>query len=235
MRYIEDARRLAGDRFPRGAFAPWMLGWQRFHQGLLEEAIEPLHHAIELQRESRDAVFLPQGIATLALVFALLGRVQDAERLLDGSGTDLLPVKIPAREPFVFPLLAKALWFVSRPSDAREYAERALQGTIEFGEPSAEAEARLVLAMIGAGSPEWGTETKEQTLAHLHTGLALTQRLGMRPLQAHYHYQHSIALQRDGLTDEAHTELERALELYRAMDMRFWLARAEAAIVPTPA
>jgi DNA-binding SARP family transcriptional activator len=234
-RHAEDARRIAGDRFPRLAFVPWAVGWQRSHRGHLEESIEPLEHALELLREQQFVIFLPQAIATLALVFALLGRVPDAARLLDGSGTDLLPVKIPAREPFVFPLLAKALWFVNRASEAQEFAERALRGAIEFGEPGAEAEARLALAMIGAGSPEWDTTTKQETLAHLHTGLALAQRLGMRPLQAHYHYEQGIALERAGLRDEAHTELERALDLYRAMDMRFWLKRAEAAIVPTPA
>ena len=56
----------------------------------------------------------------------------------------------------------------------------------------------------------------------------------MKPLLAHYRYYNSIALQRAGQEEEAHAELEHALELYRAMDMRFWLARAEAMTLSSP-
>jgi DNA-binding SARP family transcriptional activator len=227
-RHAEDAQRAADDHSPRIAWAPWSCGWQRAHQGHLEESIEPLEHAVELMREQQFHIVLPQAIAALALAFALLGRAEDAARLLDGSGTDLLPVKIPIREPFVFPLLAKALWFTNRVSEAREYAERALRGAVEFGEPSNEAEARLVLAMIGVGAREWDDDRQQQTLEHLRIGRTLAERLGMKPLLAHCHYYNSIALKRAGLEDESRAEHESATDLYRIMDMRFWLARAEA-------
>jgi tetratricopeptide (TPR) repeat protein len=232
--HAESARRLLPERFPRLALASWALGWQRMHQGQLEAAIEPLEHALELLREQQFTIYLPQTIAALALAFALLGRTRDAARLLDGSGTDLLPVKVPWREPLVFPLLAKALWLTNRVPEAREYAERALHGAVEFGEPGAEAEARLVLAMIGAEAREWDGDTKQQTLEHLRIASALAERLGMRPLRAHCHYYHNIALQRAGFEDEAHAERESATDLYRAMDMRFWLARAEGTTIASP-
>jgi len=232
--HAENARRIADARSPRIAWAPWSVGWQRAHQGYLEEAIEPLEHALELMREQQFHIVLPQAVATLAYVFALLGRTQDAARLLDGSGVDLSSVKLPGREPFVFSALAKTLSLVDRVSEAREYAERSLRGSIAFHEPANEAEARIALAMIGVGAREWDTDTEQQTREHLRIARAAAERLGMRPLLAHCHYYQSIVLERAREEEEAHAELEHALELYRAMDMRFWLARAEAMTLSSP-
>ncbi len=61
----------------------------------------------------------------------------------------------------------------------------------------------------------------ERDAARFRAALALAGELGMRPLRAHCH----LGLGR--LTGDR-DELTAAVELYRAMDMAFWLARAEA-------
>ena len=54
----------------------------------------------------------------------------------------------------------------------------------------------------------------------------------MRPLLAHCHYGLGILYNRIGRPEQARIELSAAIELYRTMDMTFWLERAERALVP---
>jgi hypothetical protein len=55
----------------------------------------------------------------------------------------------------------------------------------------------------------------------------------MRPLQAHCHLGLGILYVKIGQREQAHTELSTAIELYRDMDMHFWLPQAEAALAQT--
>ena len=70
----------------------------------------------------------------------------------------------------------------------------------------------------------------EQAEAHYHQALALAEELGMRPLQAHCHRGLGTLYATTGQREQARTELSTAIELYRAMDMTFWLPQAEAAL-----
>ena len=63
----------------------------------------------------------------------------------------------------------------------------------------------------------------EPAEAHYRQALALAEELGMRPLQAHCHRGLGTLYARTGQREQARTELSTAIELYRAMDMTFWL------------
>ncbi len=52
----------------------------------------------------------------------------------------------------------------------------------------------------------------------------------MRPLQAHCHRGLGTLYAKTGRREQARAELSTAIELYRAMDMTFWLPQAEAAL-----
>jgi hypothetical protein len=52
----------------------------------------------------------------------------------------------------------------------------------------------------------------------------------MRPLQAHCHRSLGKIYATIGRRAEARIELDSAIDLYRAMDMAFWLPQAEAAL-----
>jgi hypothetical protein len=52
----------------------------------------------------------------------------------------------------------------------------------------------------------------------------------MRPLQAHCHLGLGTLYAKIGQREPARTELSAAIDLYRAMDMTFWLPQAEAAL-----
>ena len=52
----------------------------------------------------------------------------------------------------------------------------------------------------------------------------------MRPLQAHCHRGLGTLYAKTGQQEQARAELSTAIEMYRAMDMTFWLPQAEAAL-----
>ena len=58
--------------------------------------------------------------------------------------------------------------------------------------------------------------------------LALAGELGMRPLAAHCHLGLGKLYRRTGKREQAQEHLATATMMYRAMDMRFWLEKAEA-------
>src|SRR5262249_30315962 len=70
----------------------------------------------------------------------------------------------------------------------------------------------------------------ESALAETHyqQALALANELSMRPLQAHCHRGLRTLYTVTGQREQACTELSTAIEMYRAMEMTFWLPPAEA-------
>src|SRR6266700_1170719 len=64
----------------------------------------------------------------------------------------------------------------------------------------------------------------------LPPGLALAEELGMRPLQAHCHRGLGTLYAKTGQAEQARAALAAAIDLYRAMDMTFWLPQTEAAL-----
>jgi hypothetical protein len=64
----------------------------------------------------------------------------------------------------------------------------------------------------------------------LDQALALAEELGMRPLQAHCHLGLGRLYHQTGQREPARTALATAIDLYRALDMTFWLPQAEAAL-----
>jgi hypothetical protein len=75
-------------------------------------------------------------------------------------------------------------------------------------------------------------EPQESAQAETHycQALALAEALGMRPLQAHCHHGLGMLYAKIGRSEQARAELSTAIELYRAMEMTFWLPQAEATL-----
>ena len=71
---------------------------------------------------------------------------------------------------------------------------------------------------------------REQAEAHYRQALALAEELGMRPLLAHCHLGLGTLYAKIGQREQARAELSTAIDLYRAMEMTFWLPQAEAAL-----
>jgi tetratricopeptide (TPR) repeat protein len=111
--------------------------------------------------------------------------------------------------------------------EAHALAERTLVLVRERQERGNEAYALRLLGDIAARRepPEI-----EQGEAYFQQALALAEELGLRPLQAHCHGGLGTFYAKIGRREQARTELSIAIELYRAMEMTFWLPQAEAAL-----
>jgi Flp pilus assembly protein TadD len=72
-----------------------------------------------------------------------------------------------------------------------------------------------------------GRPAAEPAAGLYRQALTLADELGMRPLQAHCHLGLGALYAKLGQQEPAHTELSAAIELYSAMDMTFWLPKAE--------
>lgn len=82
-----------------------------------------------------------------------------------------------------------------------------------------------------AGLFPGGCEAK----AHSQQALALAKALGVRPLQAHCHRGLGTLYATRGQAEQAHTALSAAIEMYKSMDMTFWLPQTEAALAQVDA
>jgi len=69
-----------------------------------------------------------------------------------------------------------------------------------------------------------------QAEAHYQQALALAEALGMRPLMAHCHLGLGRLYGQTGRAEQARAALATAIDLYRAMDMTFWLPQAQTAL-----
>jgi hypothetical protein len=69
-----------------------------------------------------------------------------------------------------------------------------------------------------------------QAETHYLQAMVLAEALGMRPLQAHCHLGLGTLSAKIGRREQACVELTAAIELYRAMEMTFWLPQAEATL-----
>ncbi len=123
--------------------------------------------------------------------------------------------------------LAEAYLLAGERQQATDHAERALHLARQRAERGREAYALRLRAEIAATDDP---PAVEQAHAYYQQTLTLAEELGMRPLAAHCHLGLGTLYQKVGRAEHAQTELSTAAALYRAMDMPFWLERAQAAL-----
>jgi len=77
----------------------------------------------------------------------------------------------------------------------------------------------------------------ELAITFYQQALTLANELGMHPLQAYCHCHRGLGTLYTamGQREQARTALSAAVELYRAMDMTFWLPEVEAALAKADA
>jgi tetratricopeptide (TPR) repeat protein len=111
--------------------------------------------------------------------------------------------------------------------EAQALAERAQALAREHQERGHQAYALRLLGDIAARRE---SPAIEQAETHYQHALALAGELGMRPLIAHCHRSLGTLYAAIGQQEQARTELSTAIEMYKSMDMTFWLPQTEAAL-----
>ena len=128
--------------------------------------------------------------------------------------------------------LGEAHLLVGRLEEAQALAERALALTREHQERGNRRMPCASSATLRRSvSPRRSSPPKPTT----SQALALAEELGMRPLQAHCHRGLGTLYAATGQREQARTALSTAIEMYRAMEMTFWLPETEAALAQVDA
>src|SRR5262249_27175997 len=117
-------------------------------------------------------------------------------------------------------------------TDAHTLAVQALTLSRKRKERGAEA---WTLRLLGDIAMHGDLPEAEPAETYYLQALALADELGMRPLQAHCHRGLGTLYGQIRRVEQARVELSTAIDLYRAMDMTFWLSQAEAALAQVEA
>ena len=123
--------------------------------------------------------------------------------------------------------LGEGYVLAGRLEEAMQLGQQALEVTRAQKQQGYQAYALRLLGDIAAHRTPPEVEEAER---HYRQALALAEALGMRPLQAHCHLGLGTLYAKTVMREQARAELATAIELYRAMEMTFWLHPAEAAL-----
>jgi tetratricopeptide (TPR) repeat protein len=170
--------------------------------------------------------------AHLGVAYALSGRVPEAlsllERVREQSGAVRFPINY----------LHQAVWvgegyvLAGHLEEAQPLVQWVLETARDHKQKSYQAYALLLLGKIAAQSEP---PDLEPAATHYRQALALAEELGMRPLQAHCHLDLGTLYLTLGQQERARAALSTAVDLYRTMEMTFWLPQAEAPLAQVSA
>ena len=172
---------------------------------------------------------LQGALAALGYAYTLSGRLTEALPLLEQAVEQSAATKNMVYYPLLVAHLGEAYLLAGRLEDASQQARHALEGSRDLKQRGHEAYALRLLGEIAA---QRQPPDAEAAVAAYRQAMTLADELGMRPLAAHCHLGLGTLYARTGRLEQARAELSAAMALYRAMDMTFWLSRAEAALTP---
>jgi tetratricopeptide (TPR) repeat protein len=204
----------------------WAMGFLTLRQGDFPRAIRVLERALALVQEADLQLLVPMVAAPLGAAYTYAGRAADAVPLLEQA------VAQASARQYLWDQALRVGWLGEAHLRMGQLAAAELQAqqALEFAQTHQEqGHAAYALWLLGAVATQRHPPEMAPAAAYYQQALALAAALGMRPLQAHCHRGLGTLYAASGQREQARTALTTAIELYRAMDMTFWLPQAEAA------
>jgi tetratricopeptide (TPR) repeat protein len=228
-RHGEEALRLAtlAGRGNTPINAHTRLGHLYLAQGDLEPAIRVLDQGLALCRASEHRDLLRGTAAGLGYAYALQGRLAEGRALLEEAISEAIRTGARQNQSRWVTWLSEVCRLAGRGEEAWQHAHQALNLARQQKARWYEAFALHQLGVVDAHAD---SPNAAQAEAHYQQALALAEELGMRPLVAHCHHGLGTLYATAGRREQARAALSMAIELYRAMDMAFWLPQAEAVL-----
>jgi tetratricopeptide (TPR) repeat protein len=196
-------------------------------QGDVQRAIPVLERAMDLCQDWHIPLFLPWMAAALGLAYALEGRIAAGLALSEQA------VEQAAARGTAWSLVRVVTWLsetyllAGRLEEAHTRAAQACDLARQYTQRGNQAWA---LWLLGESTARQASPEGEPATSHYRQALVLAEELGMRLLQAHCHRGLGTLYAAVGQREQACTALTAAIELYRAMEMTFWLPEAEAVL-----
>jgi class 3 adenylate cyclase/tetratricopeptide (TPR) repeat protein len=225
----EEAVRIAdaADTAHSQVLAQHAVGFTYLCKGDIDRAIPLLEqtlHRCQVEQLTLDTRVLA---SALGYAYALAGQVAAGISLLEQAVQQSKALNIFFRYALWLSWLGEAYLLADRTDDAREATEQAIERAKASKEPGHRAYALRLLAEITRhhNPPEIKSATN-----YYQEALTLATELGMRPLQAHCHRGLGKLYRQTGQAEHARVELSTALEMYRDMEMTFWVPETEVAL-----
>jgi tetratricopeptide (TPR) repeat protein len=229
-RHGEEALRLATreglGQTPITAHA--CLGDLYLAQGDLEHAIRVLEQGLALYRASAyRGGFLRQIMAALGYAAALQGRLAEGRALLEEGLSERLRTGGLQGQAYLVAQLSEVCRLAGHDEEAWQHARQALDLARQ---QKARGDQARALHQLGVVHAHADLPHDPQAEIHYQQALNLAEVLGMRPLVAHCHLGLGRLYHQIGRAELARSALTTAIDLYRTMDMTFWLPQAKAAL-----
>jgi tetratricopeptide (TPR) repeat protein len=166
-------------------------------------------------------------VASLGYVYALQGCLTEGRALLEEAIREDIRTGGLESHSLRVAWLSEVYCLAGCSEEAWQHAHQTLDLAQQLMERGNEAVALHQLGTVYAhADPPDATQAE----AHYQQALTLAEKLGMRPLVAHCHHGLGRLYSQTSRGEQARAALTTAIELYRAMDMIFWLPQAEAAL-----
>jgi class 3 adenylate cyclase/tetratricopeptide (TPR) repeat protein len=212
-------------------FAYARVGRLRLRQGALDGAVTLLERSLAVARGSDSWYQLVVASAPLGGAYIATGRLAEALSMLEQAIEQAATLREMNDQAQRVMWLAEGYLLAGRRAEAGALGGRALALAREYRERGSEAWALHLLGEIAAQAEPLDAEQAENSYRQ---AFDMAEELGMRPLVAHCHLRLGTLYQKIGSGEQARAELATASEMYRAMEMPFWLAKAEAVLVQGP-
>ena len=216
--------------------AYWGMGFRALRQGDLPQALPVLERALDLAQGVHFRLVVPRIAALLGAAYTLAGRTTEALPLLEQA------VEQAVAMHFMLDHALRVVWLGEAYLLRRSAGRGVRPGAAGPGVlPSASGAGPRSLRPA-APRRDCSAAQRRRSLnrpSHYRQALALAEELGMRPLAAHCHRGLGTLYSQTGRLEQARAALGTAIDMYRAMEMTFWLPQAEAALahagaVPVP-
>jgi class 3 adenylate cyclase/DNA-binding winged helix-turn-helix (wHTH) protein/tetratricopeptide (TPR) repeat protein len=202
-------------------------GYLYLCKGNLPKAIACYTRAVDVCERWHILQILHGPATGLSLALCLSGRVADALTLLERAVGQPPPLSLLVSRMPEIPRLSEVYLCAGRVEEALHYTEQILAFARAHHERGREAYA---LRLLGEIMARRDPHTLAHAASHYQQALALATELGMRPLQAHCHHGLGTLYRQMDRAGQARAALSMAIDLYRDMEMTFWLPEAEVAL-----
>jgi tetratricopeptide (TPR) repeat protein len=162
--------------------------------------------------------------AALGAAYTLGGRDADAVPLLTQAMQQTMATETLGDQALCSLALGEAQLLAGRLKEAQALAEDTLALARRHQQRGYQVYALRLLGDIAVRREPPHIEAAE---TYYRQALTLADELSMRPLVAHCHCSLGTLYAKTGRREQAGAELTAAIELYRAMEMTFWLPQAE--------
>jgi DNA-binding NtrC family response regulator/tetratricopeptide (TPR) repeat protein len=223
MAHADEAVRIAeaSDDALSLADARYCVGYLCLLRGDFAGAVAALERSIALVRSGNLRIIFSGTAAALGVAYARCGRLGQVLPLLEQVAKE----SDGERASQWMSLLSEAYLLAGQRDEALALTERALK----VSDRRQRSFRGSVLQLRGEIALRRESPDAEEADAAYREALALATELGMRPLQAHCHLGLGRIGARRGQRAQAQAHLSAAVDLYRAMNMTFWLPEVESA------